>query len=47
MNGDGLKFLITINPMEKQITRMNTALENMTCFVDNQNNLCQHNELHP
>ena len=26
---------------------MNTTSENMTYLVDNKNNLCQHNKLHP
>ena len=32
---DGLKMFLTMNPMEKQITKMNTTSENMTYLVDN------------
>ena len=35
-----------MNPMEKQITKMNTTPENMTYLVDNKHFLCQHNTLH-
>ena len=34
-NGDGLKRLLTMNPTEKQITKMNRTSENMTYLVDN------------
>ena len=44
---DGLKQLLTMNPPEKKITKMNTTLENMTYIVDNKTFLCQHNKLHP
>ena len=36
-----------MNPMEKQITKMNTTSENMTYLVDNKTFLCQHKKLHP
>ena len=35
LNGDGQIKLLTMNPMEKQITKMNKKLENMTYLVDN------------
>ena len=35
--GDGLEKPLTMNPMEKHITKMNTRLDNMTYPVDNQN----------
>ena len=36
-----------MNPMEKQITKMNTTSGNMKYLVDNKTVLCQHNKLHP
>ena len=36
------KKLLTMNPMEKHIIKMNTTLENMTYLVDNEKNMCQH-----
>ena len=36
-----------MNPMEKQITKMNTTSENMTYLIDIKNILCKHNKLHP
>ena len=36
-----------MNPMEKHITKINTASENITYLVDNKIILCKHNRLHP
>ena len=36
-----------MNPMEKQITKINTTSKNKTYLVENQKNMCQHNKLHP
>ena len=47
MNGYGLKKWLTMSPMEKHITKMNTTSENMTYLVDNKTIMCQHNKLHP
>ena len=47
LNEDGLKKLLTINPIEKQITKMNSTSENITYLVDNKKNLCQHKKFHP
>ena len=47
LNGDGLKQQLTMNPMEKQIIRMNTTLQNMTYLIVNKTILCQHNKLNP
>ena len=47
LNRDGLNQLLTTNPLEKQITKINTNLKNLTCVVDNKKNMCQHNKLHP
>ena len=41
LNGDGLKQLLTMNPIEKQMTKIN-----MRYLVDSKNNICQHNKLH-
>ena len=46
MNGDGFKKWITVNPMEKQIAKMNTASKNITYIVDKNNFICQHDKLH-
>ena len=35
-----------MNPMEKHITKMNTASENMIYLADNKTFLCQNNKLH-
>ena len=35
LNEGGLKKLLTMNPMEKQIKKMNTTSDNMTYLVDN------------
>ena len=45
--GDGLKKLLTMNPMKKNITKRNTTSENITYLVDNKKFLCQHEKLHP
>ena len=47
LNGDGRKNLLTMNPMEEQITKMNIISDNMKYPIDNKKNLCQHNKLHP
>ena len=36
-----------MNPMEKQIIRMNTTLQNMTYLIVNKTIMCQHNKLNP
>ena len=36
-----------MNPMEKQITKINIPSESIIYLVDNQKNLCQYNKLHP
>ena len=41
------KKLLTMNPREIHITKMNTTSENMTYIFDNKKNLCQHKKLHP
>ena len=47
MHGDGLKELLTMNPMEKHTKTMNKTLENTTYLIDNNFLLCQHKKLHP
>ena len=47
MHADGLKLLLTMNPMEKLEKTMNKTSENMTYLIDNKKILCQHNKLHP
>ena len=47
LNRDGLKKLLTMNPMEKQVTKSITTSENITYPVDNKTILRQHNKLHP
>ena len=47
MHADGLKILLTMNPMEKLKNTMNKTSGNMTYLIDNKKNLCQHNKLHP
>ena len=47
LNEDGPKQMLTMNCMEKQITRMYSTSENITYLVDDKTNLCQHNKLHP
>ena len=47
LNWDGLKQFLTLNPMEKYITKMNTTPENIKYLVDNNCFMCQHNKLHP
>ena len=44
---DGLKLLLTMNPMEKLKNTMNKTSENMTYLIGNKKFLCQHNKLHP
>ena len=44
---DGLKKVLTMNPTEKQITKISTTSDNITYLVDSKNNLCQHNKFHP
>ena len=38
------KTFLTMNPMDKYMTKMNTTSENMTYIVD-EKKLCQHNKL--
>ena len=47
LHADGLKLLLTMNPMEKLKNTMNKTSENMTYLIDNKKNLRQHNKLHP
>ena len=47
MHADGLKLLLTMNPMEKLKNPMNKISENMTYLIDNKKNLCQHKKLDP
>ena len=47
LHTDGLKLLLTMNPMEKLKNSMNKTSENMTYLIDNKKFLCQHNKLHP
>ena len=47
LHGDGLKLLLTMNPMEKLKNTMNKTSDNMTYLIDNKKILCQHNKLHP
>ena len=42
LNRDGLKFFLTMNSLENQITKMNTTLENMAYLANNKNILSQH-----
>ena len=39
--------MLTVNSMEKHIIERNTASDNISFLVDNQNFLCQHEKLHP
>ena len=41
------KKMLTTNPMEKQITIMNTASDNIKYPVDNKTFLCQHKKIYP
>ena len=41
------KKLLTMNHMEKHITKRNTASENITYMVDKNCFLCHHDKLHP
>ena len=47
MHGDGLKQLLTMNPMEKHKKTMNKTSENTKYLIDNKIFLCQHNKLQP
>ena len=47
LHADGLKLLLTMNPMGKLKNNMNKTSENMTYLIDNKKFLCQHNKLHP
>ena len=47
LNGDENKQLPTMNTMEKQTTKMNTASENITYLVDNKTFLCEYNKFYP
>ena len=47
LHADGLKLLLTMNPMGKLKNTMNKTLDNMTYLIDNKTFLCQHNKLHP
>ena len=47
MHSDGLKELLTMNPMRNHINKMKTTSEKITYLVDNKTYLCQHNKLHP
>ena len=46
MYADGLKLLLTMNPMEKLKNTTNKTSENMTYLIDNKKFQCQHNKLH-
>ena len=47
LHADGLKLLLTMNPMEKLKNTMNKTSDNMTYLIDNNKLLCQHKKLHP
>ena len=47
LHADGLKLLLTLNPMAKLKNKMNKTTENMTYLINNKKFLCQHNKLHP
>ena len=47
LHADGLKLLLTMNPMEKLKNSMNKISENMTYLMDNKTFLCQHKKLDP
>ena len=47
LHTDGLKLLLTMNPMEKLKNYMNKILENMTYHMDNKTFLCQYKKLDP
>ena len=47
LHADGLKLLLTMNPMEKHKKSMNKISENMTYLMDNKKFLCQHKKLDP
>ena len=36
-----------MNPLENQITKMNTTSQNMTYLIDNKNIMCQYKKYHP
>ena len=47
LHTDGLKLLLTMNPMEKLKCYMNKISENMTYLMDNKTFPCQHKKLDP
>ena len=47
MHADGLKLLLTMNPMEKLKNTTNKTSENMIYLIDKKNFLCQQNKLRP
>ena len=47
LHADGLKLLLTMNPMEKLKNSMNKISENMTYLMDNKIFLCWHKKLDP
>ena len=47
LNEDGLNKLLTMNPMEKQITKMNTTSENTKYIFDNKTFMCQNKQFRP
>ena len=47
LHADGLRLLLTMNPMERIKNSMNKIPENMTYLMDNKKFLCQHKKLDP
>ena len=47
MHADGLKILLTMNPMEKLKISMYKTSDNMAYLIDNKKFLCQHKKLDP
>ena len=46
LNSYGIRKMVTINPMEKQIIERNTTSDNVSFLIDNKKCLCQHEKLH-
>ena len=47
LHANGLRLLLTMNPMERIKNSMNKIPENMTYLMDNKMFLCQHKKLDP
>ena len=47
LHTDGLKLLLTMNPVEKLKNTMNKTSDNMTYLIYNKKFLCQNKKLHP